>query len=153
MRPCIMTLLVGLSAGAAHAGGYWPLDRSVDGVTFDRSVCANHGTIVGPERWVAGSSGRADDRALAFDGSTYVDLGNDNSLIQGLIYDNAMTMAFWGKLTATEPMEICKTLNNGNGLVIAIFSGWSQHRPSPHSLLFELRDDPPPPFVAHRLLL
>jgi len=136
-----MILVVGLSAGAVHAGGYWPLDSSVDGVTFDRSVCANHGTIVGPERWVAGASGRADDRALAFDGKTYVDLGNDNSLIQGLIYDNAMTMAFWVKLTATEPMEICKTLNNGNGLVIAIFSGWARHRPSPHSLLFELRDD------------
>ena len=73
----VLTLVL-LTAGAVHAElvGHWTLDEGAGSVVHDGGPGGNDGTFVGSPQWIPGVVGTA----LDFDGGSYVDCGNDETL-------------------------------------------------------------------------
>ncbi len=67
--------------------GIWKFDEGKGVTTKDSSGNGNDGALMNKPKWVDGKFGKA----LEFDGSSFVDTGNDASLQ----FDGDVTMVFW----------------------------------------------------------
>ena len=84
--------------------GVWKFDEGKGDTTKDASENGNDGTLTNKPKWVDGKFGKA----LEFDGSSFVDMGNDKSLE----FDGDVTIVFWVKpesVSAGRQNLVCKS--------------------------------------------
>ena len=84
--------------------GIWKFDEGKGDTTKDSSENGNDGTLKNKPKWVDGKFGKA----LEFDGSSFVDMGNDASLQ----FDGNVTIVFWVKpesVSAGRQNLVCKS--------------------------------------------
>jgi hypothetical protein len=81
---------------SAELVAHWPLDDGSGTVAVDVTGNGNDGTLEGNPQWVAGKIGGA----LEFDGTNYVDCGDQDILNFGT---NDWTVAAWIKTTQPDP--------------------------------------------------
>ena len=84
--------------------GIWKFDEGKGDTTKDVSGNGNDGTLINKPKWVDGKFGKA----LEFDGSSFVDMGNDESLQ----FDGNVTIVFWvnpESVSAGRQNLVCKS--------------------------------------------
>ena len=84
--------------------GIWKFDEGKGDTTKDSSENGNDGELKNKPKWVDGKFGKA----LEFDGSSFVDMGNDESLQ----FDGNVTIVFWVKpesVSAGRQNLVCKS--------------------------------------------
>ena len=88
--------LVGMLTASSYAAidpetfvGVWLFDEGKGKTTKDSSGNGNDGTLTGNPKWVDGKFGKA----LEFSGTSFVDMGNDESVQ----FDGDVTIAFWAR--------------------------------------------------------
>ncbi len=84
--------------------GMWKFDDGKGDTATDSSENGNDGTLMSNPKWVDGMFGKA----LEFDGSNFVDMGNDESLQ----FDGSVTIVFWVKpesVAAGRQNIVCKS--------------------------------------------
>ena len=69
--------------------GIWKFDEGNGNTAKDASGNGNDGTLMSKPKWVDGKFGKA----LEFDGTNFVDMGNDDSVQ----FDGDVTIVFWAK--------------------------------------------------------
>ena len=90
----VVLFLVGMLAVSSYAVldpetivGIWKFDEGKGDTAKDASENGNDGTLMNKPKWVDGKFGKA----LEFDGTSFVDMGNDASLQ----FDGDVTIVFW----------------------------------------------------------
>ena len=84
--------------------GMWKFDEGKGDTAKDSSENGNDGTLMSKPKWVDGKFGKA----LEFDGSNFVDMGNDESLQ----FDGDVTIVFWARpesVAAGRQNTVCKS--------------------------------------------
>jgi hypothetical protein len=97
----------------ATAVGIWMFDEGAGETTTDSSANGNDGTLMENPQWVAGKFGQA----LEFDGTSFVDMGNAESLQ----FAGSVTIAFWVKsasVAAGRQNPVCKSYGGEGCLTI-----------------------------------
>ena len=92
----VVLFIVGTLAASSYAVldpdtlvGVWKFDEGKGNTTKDSSGNGNDGTLTNKPKWVDGKFGKA----LEFDGSSFVDMGNDDSLQ----FHGDVTIVVWVK--------------------------------------------------------
>ena len=93
--------------------GIWKFDEGKGDTTKDSSGNGNDGTLMDNPKWVDGKFGKA----LEFDGSSFVDMGNDESLQ----FDGDVTIVFWARpenVGAGRQNIVCKSYGGEGCLTV-----------------------------------